>query len=75
MVNESIFEATEFIEKHARVEGPEDEMEHDHNAGGDEINQLDLDFTDDKTNFQDQERTNYHLMNVTRDLQDTFSLF
>ena len=53
LVNESIFEATKFIEKNARVEEPEDEMEHDHNASGDEVNQLDLDFTDDQTNFQD----------------------
>ena len=28
---------------------------------------------DDKTNFQDQEPTDYRLMNVTRDLQDAIS--
>ena len=42
-------------------------------AGGDEVNQLDLDFIDDETNFQDQESTIYCLMNVTRDLQDAIS--
>ena len=43
----------EFIEKYARVEEFEDEMEHDDDAGGDEVNQLDLDFIDDETNFED----------------------
>ena len=43
----------EFIEKYARIEGYEDEMEHDDDTGGDEVNQLDLDFIDDKTNFHD----------------------
>ena len=57
-----------FIEKYARVEGSEDEMEHYDDTGSDEVNQLDLDFIDDKTNFQDQEPTDYRLMNVTRDL-------
>ena len=38
----------EFIEKYARVEESEDEMKHDDDTGGDEVNQLDLDFTDDE---------------------------
>ena len=58
----------EFIGKYARVDGSEDGMEHD--VAGDEVNQLDLDFIDGETNFQDEEPTNYRLMNVTRDLQD-----
>ena len=41
----------EFIEKYTRVEGSDDEMEDD--AGDDEINELDLEFVDDETNFQD----------------------
>ena len=45
-------------------------MEYEDEAGGDEVNQLGLDFTDDQTNFQDQEQTDYRLWNVTRDLQD-----
>ena len=48
-------------------------MEHDDDAGGDEVNQLDLDFIDDETNFQDQEPTDYRLMNVTRHLQDAIA--
>ena len=51
------FDAIEFIGKYTRVEGPDHEMEDD--ASGDEVNE---------TNFQDQEPTNYRLMNVTRDL-------
>ena len=61
----------EFIGKYARVDGSEDGMEHD--VAGDEVNQLDLDFTDGETNFQDEEPTNYRLMNVTRDLQDAIA--
>ena len=72
MVNENIFEVLKFIEKYARVEGSQDEMEYDDEAGG-EVNQLNLDFVDNKTNFQDQELTDYRLMNVTRDLQDAIS--
>ena len=60
----------EFIQKYARVERSEDEMEYEDEAGGDEVNQLGLDFTDDQTNFLDQEPTDYRLWNVTRDLQD-----
>ena len=60
----------EFIQKYARVERSEDEMEYEDEAGGDEVNQLGLDFTDDQTNFQDQEPTDCRLWNVTRDLQD-----
>ena len=59
----------EFIEKYARV----DEVEHDDVAGCDEVNQLDLGFIDDKTDFKDQEPTGYRLMNVTRDLQDAIA--
>ena len=59
----------EFIEKYARV----DEVEHDDVAGCDEVNQLDLDFIDDETDFKDQESTDYRLMNVTRDLQDAIA--
>ena len=63
----------EFIEKYARVEGSEDQIEYDDETNGDEVNQLDLDFIDEETNFQDQEPTDRRLMNVTRDLQDAIS--
>ena len=55
------------------VDGSEDEMEYDDVAGGDEVNQLDLDFIDGETNLQDQEPIDYRLMNVTRDLQDAIA--
>ena len=55
------------------VNGSEDEVEYDYVAGGDEVNQLDLDFIDGETNLQDQEPTDYRLMNVTRDLQDAIA--
>ena len=42
-------------------------------AGGDEINKFDSKFIDDETNFQDQEPTNYCLMNVTRDLREVLT--
>ena len=48
-------------------------MKHDDDTGGDEVHQLDLDFIDDKTNFQDQEPADYRLMNVTRDLWDVIA--
>ena len=65
LVNENIFDVMEFIEKYARVEGGWWWWGKPH--------QLELDFIDDETNFQDQEPTNYCLMNVTRDLQDAIS--
>ena len=61
----------EFIEKYARVEESDDEMEND--AGGDEASEFDLEFVDEETNFQDQEPTNYFLMNVTRDLREAIT--
>ena len=60
----------EFIEQYPTVERSEDETEHDDVAGGDEVNQLGLDFIDDKTNFQDQGPTDYGFVNVTKDLQE-----
>ena len=48
-------------------------MKHDDDTGDDEVHQLDLDFIDDKTNFQDQEPADYRLMNVTRDLRDVIA--
>ena len=60
----------EFIEQYPTVERSEDETEHDDVAGGDEVNQLGLDFIDDKTNFQDQGPTDYRFVNVTKDLQE-----
>ena len=58
----------EFIEKYVRVDGSDNRRE-DY-AGGDEVNEFDLELVDDETNFQNQEPENYHLMNVTRDLRE-----
>ena len=57
----NISDVMESIEKYAGVGGSEDKMKHDDDAGGDEVNQLDLDFVDDETNFQDQKSTDYRL--------------
>ena len=58
----------EFIEKHLRVDGSDDEIKDD--SGGDEVNEFDSEFIDDELNFQDQEPTNYCLMSITRDLRE-----
>ena len=60
-----------FIEKYTRVEESEDGIEDE--TGGDEINEFDSEFTDDETNFQDQEPANYCLMNVTIDLREAIT--
>ena len=73
LLNENIFDVMEFIKKYARIDGSEDEMEHDDDTGGDEVNQLDLDFIDEETNFQNQEATDFRLMNATKDLQDAIA--
>ena len=39
-------------------------------AGGDEVNNSDMGFIDDKTNAQDQGPSDYCLMKVTRGLQE-----
>ena len=39
-------------------------------AGGDEVNYLDVELVHDETNVQNQNPSDYHLINVTRDLQE-----
>ena len=39
-------------------------------AGDDEINYLDVELIHDETNVQNQNPSDYHLINVTRDLQE-----
>ena len=58
----------EFIKKYAKVDGSEDDDDQ-MSAGGDEVNCLDVEFIDDKTN-KEQSLTDYRLVNVTRDLQE-----
>ena len=61
----------EYIEKNARVDRSENEE--NSVAGGDEVTTYsDAEFIDEdeEINVQEQSSTNYHLMNVTRDLQE-----
>ena len=60
----------EFIDKYARVDGS-DVDENAMSAGGYEVNYSDVEFIDDKANIQDQELSDYCIINITRDLQDT----
>ena len=39
-------------------------------AGGDEVNYLDVELVHDETNVQNQNPSDYHLINVTGDLQE-----
>lgn len=39
----------------------------------DEVTQSDQEFIDDTNNFQDQEPSNYRLLNVTHDLQEAIN--
>ena len=61
----------EYIEKYARVDRSENEE--NSVAGGDEVTTYsDAEFIDEDEEINDQEQssTNYHLMNVTRNLQE-----
>ena len=42
-------------------------------AGGDEINHSDIEFTDDDQNVVGQNPSDYCLMNVTKDLQEALT--
>ena len=63
----------EFIEKYYRIDGSDDDIEDFNEAGDDDENNSDIDFIDDKENFQNQEPIKYCLMNVTRELQETIN--
>ena len=59
-----------FIQTYAKIDGDDDSDDQMSNAGGDEVNYSDLVFADDdEQNVQGQNPLDYHLMNVTRDLQ------
>lgn len=58
----------DFIQKYAKVDGTDDADDDLSVAGGDEVNDSDVDFIDDT--IQDQDALNYRLMNVIRDLQE-----
>ena len=60
----------EFIQKYAKIDG-DDSDDQMSDAGGDEVNYSDVEFIDnDEQNVQDQNPSDYRLMNVTRDLQE-----
>ena len=59
-----------FIKKYARVDGSDDEQEISV-LGADEVTTYpDKEFIDDRESVQDQDPSDYRLMNATRDLQD-----
>ena len=58
----------EFIQKYARVDDEDSDIDFN-----DEVSQSDQEFIDDRNNFQDQEPSNYRLLNVTRDLQEAIN--
>ena len=58
----------EFIQKYARVDDEDSNIDFN-----DEVSQSDQEFIDDRNNFQDQEPSNYRLLNVTRDLQEAIN--
>ena len=58
------------IEKYSRIKESDDEVDDAMSAGGDEVNDFDMEFIDDETNVQGQGPSEYGLMNVTRDLQE-----
>ena len=63
----------EFIEKYARVNGSDDDEEMSV-VGGDEVTSYsDEKFIDNRESVQDQNPSNYRLMNVSRDLQDALA--
>ena len=60
----------EFIEKYAGVNGSDEEEEMSV-VGGDEVTTYsDEKFIDNRESVQDQNPSDYRLMNVSRDLQD-----
>ena len=58
----------EFIQKYARVDDEDSDIDFN-----DEVTRSDQEFIDDRNNFQDQEPSNYRLLNVTRDLQEAIN--
>ena len=58
----------EFTDKYARIDGSDDDDAM--STGGNKVNYSDVEFIDDERNYQDQRPSDYHLRNVTRDLQE-----
>ena len=62
----------EFIQKYARVDDDDSDVNFNDELMSqvEELTQSDQEFIDSTNNFQDQERSNYRLLNITRDLQE-----
>ena len=65
----------EFIQKYARVDDEDSDVDFNDEIMPqvDEVTQSDQEFIDNTNNFQDQEPSNYRLLNVTRDLQEAIN--
>ena len=65
----------EFIQKYARIDDEDSDVDFNNEIMPqvDEVTQSDQEFIDDTNNFQDQEPSNYRLLNITRDLQEAIN--
>ena len=64
----------EFIQKYAGVDKDSNvDFNNEVMSHVDEVTQSDQEFIDDKSNFQNQEPSNYRLLNVTHDLQEAIN--
>ena len=64
----------EFIQKYAEVDKDSNvDFNNEVMSHVDEVTQSDQEFIDDTSNFQNQEPSNYRLLNVTHDLQEAIN--
>ena len=64
----------EFIQKYAGVDKDSNvDFNNEVMPHVDEVTQSDQEFIDDTSNFQNQEPSNYRLLNVTHDLQEAIN--
>ena len=64
----------EFIQKYAGVDKDSNvDFNNEVMSHVDEVTQSDQKFIDDTSNFQNQEPSNYRLLNVTHDLQEAIN--
>ena len=64
----------EFIQKYAGVDKDSNvDFNNEVMSHVDEVTQSDQEFIDDTSNFQNQEPSNYRLLNVTHDLQEAIN--
>ena len=65
----------EFIQKYARVDDEDSDVDFNDEVMSqvNKITQSYQELIDDTNNFQDQEPSNYRLLNITRDLQEAIN--